>query len=190
MGVEVRRRSRGARADLGPFVMEYCYDCGAASPMVGEWPTCPEHGPRWKLRRNAPCAEVALERDGRVLMVRRARDPFAGYWEFPGGYVDLGETPMMAAIREAREELGVDVALTAALGVFVVEWQPGECVQVHLFTARCNDEIDADPSEIAETRWCAAGDAPDSSTMSPGTVERFGAWATGQRAPLVPGQGA
>lgn len=170
--------------------MEYCYDCGAAAPIVGIWPTCVEHGPRWKLRRNAPCSEVALERDRRVLMVRRARDPFAGFWEFPGGYVDLGETPSVAAIREAREELGVAITLTAALGVFVVEWQRGEYVQVHLFTARSDAEIACDPSEIAETRWCAIDDAPDSTTMSPGAAERFGVWANGRRAPLTPGQGA
>ncbi len=142
------------------------------------------------MRRNAPCSEVALERDGRVLMVRRARDPFAGCWEFPGGYVDLGETPMMAAVREAREELGVDVELTAALGVFVVEWEPGEYVQVHLFAARSDGEIVSDPSEIAEFRWCAAGDAPDVALLSPGTAARFEAWSTGAGVPLVPGQGA
>ena len=170
--------------------MEYCYDCGLAAPVVDGWPTCAEHGPRWKLRRNAPCAEVALERDGRVLMARRARDPFAGCWEFPGGYIDLGETPTVAAIREAYEELGVAVVLTASLGVFVVEWEPGEYVQVHLFAATADGDLVIDPDEIAEHRWCSPDDAPERSTMSPGAAERFVAWARGPRAPGTPGQGS
>ncbi len=169
--------------------MEYCYDCGAPAPVIDDWPTCVVHGPRWKLRRNAPCAEVALERDGRVLMARRARDPFAGCWEFAGGYVDLGETPMAAAVREAREELGLEVSLTGALGVFVEEWEPGEYVEVHLFVARGEGDIVADPSEIAEWRWCAPDDHPDVGLMSPGTATRFDAWARGVRSPLTPRHG-
>lgn len=48
--------------------------------------------------------------DGEVLMLRRApaEDNFGGHWALPGGGVDDGETPEQGAIREAREEMGVD----------------------------------------------------------------------------------
>jgi 8-oxo-dGTP diphosphatase len=53
------------------------------------------------------CALV--DRDGRVLLAQRPEGkPMAGLWEFPGGKVDVGETPESALIRELREELGID----------------------------------------------------------------------------------
>lgn len=62
-------------------------------------------------------AAVAIVRDGRVLAGRRVGPPAVrGGWEFPGGSVEPGETAAQAAVREAREELGVDVVLTGVLG--------------------------------------------------------------------------
>ncbi|MCW2784949.1 MAG: (deoxy)nucleoside triphosphate pyrophosphohydrolase [Marmoricola sp.] len=49
---------------------------------------------------------VAILDQGRVLAARRASGPDAGGWEFPGGKVELGESPEQAAVREIGEELG------------------------------------------------------------------------------------
>lgn len=56
--------------------------------------------------------------DGGVLLVRRAIEPSYGKWVFPGGYVDRGESLEGAAIREVKEECGMDVRLTRLLGVY------------------------------------------------------------------------
>ncbi len=45
--------------------------------------------------------------DGRFLLVKRKKAPNAGTWGFPGGHVELGETGLVAAVRELREETGV-----------------------------------------------------------------------------------
>jgi ADP-ribose pyrophosphatase YjhB (NUDIX family) len=56
--------------------------------------------------------------DGGILLVQRAIEPSYGKWVFPGGYVDRGESLEAAAIREAKEECGLDVRATRLLGVY------------------------------------------------------------------------
>jgi len=59
----------------------------------------------------AACA--LIDRDGRVLLAqRREGDPMAGFWEFPGGKLEEGETPEQALIRELKEELDVETDTT------------------------------------------------------------------------------
>ncbi|QLP98464.1 MAG: NUDIX hydrolase [Rhodoblastus sp.] len=58
-------------------------------------------------------ASVAVFRDSRVLIARRARAPMQGCWSLPGGVVELGETLEQAALRELREEVGVEAEIVA-----------------------------------------------------------------------------
>lgn len=53
-----------------------------------------------------------------IVMVRRAIEPGYGKWVFPGGYVDRGEPLMEAAIREAREESGLEVRLDGLVNIY------------------------------------------------------------------------
>lgn len=55
---------------------------------------------------------------GRILLLRRAIEPAYGLWIFPGGFVDRGEHPKAAGIREAGEEAGVRVRLDGILGIY------------------------------------------------------------------------
>lgn len=56
--------------------------------------------------------------DGRIVLVRRAIEPGYGKWVFPGGYVDRGEEITLAAIREAREEAGIEIAIERLINVY------------------------------------------------------------------------
>jgi 8-oxo-dGTP diphosphatase len=59
---------------------------------------------------------AAIFRDGKVLLVRRARPPAHGLYTLPGGGVELGETLEQAVIREVREETALDVAPVGLVG--------------------------------------------------------------------------
>ena len=60
----------------------------------------------------------ALIQDGdRYLLIKRAAEPDAGLWSIPGGLVEVGEKAEEAAVREAREETGLDVEVVKLLGV-------------------------------------------------------------------------
>lgn len=64
-------------------------------------------------------AGVILERDGKILLVRRTNEPMRGLWTFPAGFVDAFEDPLKAAQRECLEETGLEVdimGLAAVIG--------------------------------------------------------------------------
>ena len=65
-----------------------------------------------------------VAQEGKLLLHRRAIDPGRGRWSFPSGYVDLGESPTTAAIREAKEETGYDVHLNGLVGVYASHDRP------------------------------------------------------------------
>ncbi len=56
-------------------------------------------------------------RDGRVLLVQRARAPLEGQWSIPGGHVEWGETLEQAVVRELREETALDVRVLELLEI-------------------------------------------------------------------------
>jgi len=59
-----------------------------------------------------------LIRDGRVLLIRRGKEPLRGRWVIPGGTVELGETLEQALVREMAEETGLEVTPGELLTVF------------------------------------------------------------------------
>ncbi len=60
--------------------------------------------------------DVVLELDGEVVLIERKHPPHG--WALPGGFVDVGEDPPRAAVREAKEEISLDVELTALLSAY------------------------------------------------------------------------
>jgi 8-oxo-dGTP diphosphatase len=67
--------------------------------------------------RLVPCVgAVVLDDAGRLLLVRRGREPSRGLWSVPGGRVESGETGPDAVRREVREETGLDVVVGEPVG--------------------------------------------------------------------------
>ena len=73
-------------------------------------PVCPACG-RIHFYDPKVAAGVLIEQAGRVLLVQRTQDPGRGLWTLPAGFVDAGEDPAVAAVRECLEETGLEVEL-------------------------------------------------------------------------------
>lgn len=56
--------------------------------------------------------------DLQVLLIKRKQDPFKGCWSFPGGFMDMDETPEAALVRELEEETGLKVKDVVQIGAF------------------------------------------------------------------------
>lgn len=95
--------------------------------------------------------------DNRIALVRRAIDPGYGKWVFPGGYVDRGEEIRGAAIREAREESGLEVRIDRLLNIYSYAGRTPVIV-VFLCTAVGGTLTAAD--ESLEARAFAASEIP------------------------------
>jgi ADP-ribose pyrophosphatase YjhB (NUDIX family) len=101
---------------------------------------------------------AAIFRDGRVLIVRRARPPAHGLYTLPGGGVELGETLEEAVVREVREETALDVEPVGLAGYRQAIARDAEArVERHFvilpFAARwIGGEISLN-EELAEAHW-------------------------------------
>jgi 8-oxo-dGTP diphosphatase len=140
----------------------YCSRC--AAPLAAPPPTvCVRCG--YELYLNArPTGGVVVVDGDRFLALLRAAEPRAGWWELPGGFCDGWEHPADAAVREAREELGVDVALGAFLGMYLGDYPyQGEILPVLdcFWSARLlGDLIEVDPRESVDYCWLSLDDPP------------------------------
>ena len=92
----------------------------------------------------------------RLVLVRRAIEPGYGKWVFPGGYVDRGETLTSAALREAREESGLEVRLDGLVNIYSY---PGRTPVVIVYAAtaiggalatddECLESAEVEPAQI------------------------------------------
>ena len=101
---------------------------------------------------------IIADDQGRVVLVKRAIQPGYGKWVFPGGYVDRGEIVTDAAVREAREECGLDVRLDRLLNVYSY---PDRAPVLIIYTATitggclaCDDEgLEARFFDVSEIPW-------------------------------------
>jgi molybdenum cofactor cytidylyltransferase len=113
-----------------------------------EHPVCPNC--RFVVWDDPKVAALTLiEWEGGILLGRRRENPGHGRWSFPSGFVDRGEVVEAAAIRETREETGLDVELTGLVGVYS---EPGNPVIVIAYAAEVRGgSLQAD-DDLAELR--------------------------------------
>ncbi len=95
---------------------------------------------------------AVIEQDGRYLLTKRAaKAVLPGYWEFPGGKVEPGETPRQALAREVRERICVDVQVGPLLARRVHDYGDYE-VELSIYDANILAGS-VRPGTVAEVAW-------------------------------------
>jgi ADP-ribose pyrophosphatase YjhB (NUDIX family) len=88
---------------------------------------CPNCKTTISVHRNpTPTVDIIIEMKGGIVLIKRKNPPFG--WALPGGFVDYGESFEAAAVREAREETGLDVT---GLYQFHTYSDPGRDARLH-----------------------------------------------------------
>jgi ADP-ribose pyrophosphatase YjhB (NUDIX family) len=106
-------------------------------------------------------------RDGRLLLLRRANEPWFGRWDIPGGFCEAGEHPIDTAVREAREESGLAVDVTGFLGLWLDRYpdpDPDRSVTTlnAYYHAVAGAEVGRpDAAETSELGWFDPDSLPD-----------------------------
>lgn len=146
--------------------VRFCSACGAelsSRPPV----TCTACGTRhW--RNPVPGANGVVVDDDRVLLTRRAHDPWNGMWCSPGGFCNVGEHPMDTVVREVREETGLRVAVGDYVGTWVDVYADDQSdpdaevitVQYYVATVVGEHAPRADPAEVSEIAWFTWDELP------------------------------
>lgn len=122
-------------------------------------PVCPQCG--WIYFQDPKvAAAVLIEEDGRVLLVRRAHEPYRGLWTLPAGFINGGENPAEAAERECLEETGLSVRVKRVLDIISGrEHERGaDFIIIYLAEIISGELTPADDADAAE--WFSRVDLP------------------------------
>lgn len=141
----------------------YCPRCGARVNHEMRFgrvrPVCPQC--EWiHFVDPKVAAAVLVEQDRRILLVRRAGEPFRGLWSLPAGFVNGGEDPAEAATRECLEETGLNVRVTRLLDIISGKEHPRGADFIIVYRAEVIDG-QLKPSDDADAvEWFERGDLP------------------------------
>jgi len=149
-------------------VKEYSYCPVCAAPLrVGtiegkERKYCPECG-FIDYKNPLPVALAVPVKDGKFLLIKRGLPPLKGMWGSPSGFVEVGETPQEACLRELEEETGVSGEIVKLIGVDRVEDREvyGDMLVIRYLVRVTGGELVPGEEEVEEVRFFDVSELPD-----------------------------
>ena len=139
------------------MIVRFCLVCGARLRIAVEEgrrrKRCPRCG--WTFYANpVPATAAVIVEAGRMLLGRRARPPYAGAWDVPGGFLEPGEHPFAGLERELREELGVGVRHAVLIGFATDVYGPrGFAVLTAVYRVRPTSRRVHPADDVSALHW-------------------------------------
>jgi 8-oxo-dGTP diphosphatase len=107
-----------------------------------------------------PACGVVIEKEGKILLVKRKYNPYKGDWSLPAGFMEYDESPQECAIREIKEELNVDIKLDGLFGVYSGKDDPRTHAVLIMYWAEIIDGELKPGDDAEEIRFFAQVEIP------------------------------
>lgn len=119
----------------------------------GDYPKCPTCKTVF-YRNSKPCAGILPIKNGQVLLSKRAIEPYLGAYDIIGGFLNEGEHPEAGALREAKEESGLDLKITKLLGMYIDRYGEGGeyTLNIHYLADVTGGSVNAQ-EDVASLHW-------------------------------------
>jgi ADP-ribose pyrophosphatase YjhB (NUDIX family) len=150
----------------------YCARCAAALAPEDDHLVCPQCGAEY-WANSIPGAQGILERDGRVLLARRANEPRKGFWDLPGGFLHETEKAEDGLRREFLEETGIEVEPVELMRIDIEPYAGRHVFSVTYVVRGDGEPVAAD--DVAELRWFGPDELPE--MAFPGQNAVLAEWA-------------
>jgi len=142
--------------------MKYCSQCGhqLAKPAKNNLHLQCEACKFIHYQNPAVLVSVFLYHQDKLFLIKRGTEPSKGQWTFPAGFLEPGETPQQAAVRELREETTLDLPAESMIPLGTLSVLPMHQLYL-LFRCHCETALTAQVTEeVAEWGWFNEADAP------------------------------
>ena len=159
-----------------------CPRCSAALELSDEKADCPDCGSVYYANAAPTASALIVDGDERLLLARRAHEPYLGMWDTVGGFLDEHEHPDDALRREVAEETGLEVEPGVYVGTYLDRYGDGDDAATTLnlvFEARYTHGEPAPADDVAELHWFGLDELPPADEFAFHDVGRFvHDWAT------------
>jgi 8-oxo-dGTP diphosphatase len=142
----------------------WCPRCRAELEWGDGRVSCPGCGFVGYANSQPTASAVVRADDGSILLARRAGPPEEGKWDLPGGFLEEGEHPLDAVVRELREETGLEIEPRELVAIEMDVYGGGDDAPATLnlyWTARVVSGGDPAPADdVSELRWFRPDELP------------------------------
>lgn len=144
-------------------VWRFCTRCGSGVRSEAGRASCPVCGFVYYASSKATACALCVDERRRVLLARRAHEPFRGRWDLPGGFLEEGEHPLDGIRRELLEETGLEVEPLEFVGVWMdrYPYETHTAATLNLYwTARVVGGSPRPADDVSELAWFATDELP------------------------------
>ncbi len=132
---------------------KYCPRCKSKLRNSPDFFECKSCG-QIVYKNSAPTASVLIIKGGKVLLAKRAVEPFKGKYDIVGGFLKNGEDPVTGVLRETKEETGLKIKILDMLGIYMDTYGKDgiQTLNINYIGKIVNGKMKAS-DDVAELEW-------------------------------------